>query len=166
MSGATLSSCRTWRYTLTRDLYTFDQVILNREVTFIGLNPSTADEAVDDPTIRRCISFAMKFGGSKMHMLNLFAYRATDPLVLWQAQRDGIDIIGEDNDWHLRKCLSHSDIVICAWGANASRHESRVRTVLDMIEEPFCLGMTADGSPRHPLYLKATQKLVPYANPY
>ena len=72
-STATLSLCRTYRYSLTREWGS------GLAVLFIGLNPSTADETLDDRTIRRCIAFARDWGYARLHMANLFAFRATEP---------------------------------------------------------------------------------------
>ena len=92
-SGAIFSPCRTWRYTLTRDW-----LLGNGErVAFIGLNPSTADETLDDPTIRRCINYAKAWGYSGMTMLNLFGYRATDP----EDMKAFREPIGPENDAHI-----------------------------------------------------------------
>lgn len=157
--SAILSPCRTWRYLLTRELYpSLGQVIINRTITFIGLNPSTADEYTNDPTIRRCMGFAKSFGGSKLLMVNLFAYRATDPKELLQVE----DPIGPDNIAYIKDALRESDIVICAWGANPRVYMPLTKYVYELINEPFCLGVTKGGHPRHPLYIRADQKLIPY----
>ena len=74
----TFSSCRTYRYVLWRELDAANP----RYALFIGLNPSTADEVADDPTIRRCKDFARRWGYGAVCVANLFAYRATKPAKL------------------------------------------------------------------------------------
>ena len=78
--SATFSPCRRWRYTLLRRWEPANLIV----VAFIGLNPSTADETLDDPTIRRCIGFAKAWGAGGMYMLNLFGWRSTDPAGCWR----------------------------------------------------------------------------------
>src|SRR5271157_168450 len=87
-SGATFSLCRTWRYKLWRRWSAAVPM-----VTFIGLNPSTADEINDDPTVRRCLGFARRWGFGGMSMLNVFAYRSTNP----RALRAATDPVGPRN---------------------------------------------------------------------
>ena len=128
--------------------------------TFIMLNPSTADAAQDDPTIRRCIGFARGWGLGAMQVVNLYALRATDPAALWRAQ----DPVGPYNDAILAACaLAHQDApLVAAWGANA-RHD-RVAAVLRLpgMDRLTTLGVTKAGHPRHPLYLPATAVLRPW----
>jgi hypothetical protein len=117
---------------------------------FIGLNPSTADETRDDPTIRRCIGFAKKWGYGALCMTNLFAWRATKPADM----RRQIDPVGVDNDRWLKECAMGAGIVIAAWGTNGS-HENRAGHVMHEITNLRCLRKNADGSPMHPLYVAA-----------
>lgn len=128
-------------------------------ITFVMLNPSTADAAIDDPTIRRCIGFAKKWGGGRLRVVNLYALRATDPKELWIAK----DAIGEENDAYLLQSLQESELVIAAWGIHA-KHE-RVKEVLDLVGQGKCkffvLGLTKSGSPRHPLYVRSDASLQP-----
>lgn len=91
---ATLSEDRKYRYTLTR---IWDET--KPKVMFIGLNPSTADETKDDPTIIRCINFAKSWGYGGLEMTNLFAFRATNPKVM----KNEKEPIGKDNDTWLKK---------------------------------------------------------------
>ncbi len=93
-NAATLSADRIYRYTLTREVDMFGN---GEAAMFLMLNPSTADETEDDPTIRRCIGFARRWGYSTLHVANLFAFRATSPADLKMAS----DPIGPDNDRHL-----------------------------------------------------------------
>ena len=79
---------------------------------FVGLNPSTADETNDDPTIRRCIAFAREWGYARLHMANLFAFRATEPRDMMNAS----DPIGPENDKHLLTLANDSILTVAAWG--------------------------------------------------
>lgn len=130
---------------------------------FIGLNPSTADETKDDPTIRRCIGFARVREASGLVMANLFAYRATDPYIMRQAD----DPIGPDNDSWLTFLALRATYVIAAWGVHGS-FQGRDQEVLKLLAgkriKVSCLGTTKAGLPRHPLYLRSDTELVPYAN--
>jgi hypothetical protein len=123
---------------------------------FVGLNPSTADVKQDDPTIRRCRGFAESWGMGGMRMLNLFAFRATDPKVMLAAK----DPIGPEN--HLGILLA--DVTgpwIACWGTHGS-HMERGAKVRRNLHDLQCLGKNRDGSPKHPLYLKADTKLELY----
>src|SRR5919204_4199606 len=101
------SECRTWRYSLTRGLDGSDGT-----VAFVGLNPSTADETTDDPTVRRCIGFAREWGFARVEVVNVYAFRARDPRELWRAD----DPVGPDNDRILAQVLDGAELVIAAWG--------------------------------------------------
>jgi hypothetical protein len=150
MSGAVFSPDRVYRYTLTR---TWDS---GPTVAFIGLNPSTADETVDDPTIRRCIGFAKRWGYGTLVMLNLFAFRATDPRVM----RAAGDPIGPENNAYIQAVAAEAGDVVAAWGVHGS-YLGRDRAVRDLLFwRPSALGLTKDGHPRHPLYVRADATLV------
>lgn len=148
---AYLSEDRVYRYSLTRDVAPLTGV---GSVAFVGLNPSTADETADDPTIRRCIRFARDWGYAQLLMLNVFAFRATDPNDLWHARRDGVDVVGPENLSTIAAVAGGSDLVVCAWGASAPAM-AEVDRVLALISEPHCIGVTQSGHPRHPLYVPA-----------
>ena len=124
----------------------------------VGLNPSTADETTDDPTIRRCIGFAKEWGCGGVRVLNLFAFCATRPEDLWKAR----DPVGEDNDRWLQRASREARLTVAAWGVHGHGHE-RAATVIGMLARPLCLGLTKDGAPRHPLYVKAGTVLRPVA---
>lgn len=115
---------------------------------FIGLNPSTADEVKNDPTVRRCIRFSMDWGYGALCMTNIFAYRATDPRVMKRADEP----VGPENDSTLVKIASGAGIIIGAWGNHGS-YMDRDRRVLDILPEIHHLGLTMRGKPKHPLYL-------------
>ena len=125
-------------------------------VAFIGLNPSTADETVDDPTIRRCIGFAKRWGYGGLVMLNLFAFRATDP----RDMRAADDPVGPDNDRHLIAATSESGLVVAAWGVHGA-YRNRDREVAGLLAwNLMALGLTRDGHPRHPLYVRGDAELI------
>lgn len=156
---AIFSDCRTWRYELTRDTGSGAGLC-----AFIGLNPSTADETQDDPTIRRCIRYTRDWGYARFKMLNVYAYRSTDPSGLLAVA----DPIGPDNDETIDRVCGMADLVVCVWGAFSSSilRPARVERVLDIViqsgQKPYCLGTTKNGLPRHPLYVKADQLPVPF----
>lgn len=118
-------------------------------VAFIGLNPSTADESVDDPTIRRCVGFAKAWGYGRLVMLNLFAYRATDPTEL---RRLDIEPVGALNDVFLRALPLHSELIVAAWGAQGT-YLGRDVVVRQRLPNLHYLRLTQGGQPSHPLYL-------------
>jgi len=121
------------------------------------LNPSVADGTRDDPTLTRCQRFARSWGCAAVRVLNVYAYRATDPRQLWQVP----DPVGPDNDQHLGTAAA-SDLVVAAWGTLAK--PSRVQHVLSLpgFQRLTALGVTQAGHPRHPLYLPATARPVPW----
>lgn len=160
-SSAVFSACEKYRYCLTRE---WDPA--TRKLVVIGLNPSTADATNDDPTVRRCMGFARKWGLGGLHMLNLFAYRATNPKTLLLAN----DPVGPDNKEAVdRICGTLADcgelpLVLCAWGVHGG-YMDQDETMMGWLEmlsvTPRCLGVTKAGFPRHPLYLpKYTQPVI------
>jgi hypothetical protein len=160
-SGAHFSNCRVWRWALWR-VWNPGPTVANpgRIVSFIGLNPSTADETVDDPTIRRCIGFARDWGFDGLFMLNLFGFRATDPAEMKAAA----DPVGKLNDDVLRYRTRQSALVVAAWGVHGD-FNGRAQHVIDLLmSQPLmCLGRTKDGHPKHPLYLPRDAKLVEFS---
>jgi hypothetical protein len=145
--SAVFSFCRRYRYLLVRRVGFGDRV-----VAFLMLNPSTADEANNDPTIRRCIDFATRDGFGVLRILNLFAWRSTDPRGLLEVA----DPVGADNDATILATAADAEIVICAWGVHGRLH-GRANAVLAILrphaDKLRCLGLTKSGAPRHPLYL-------------
>jgi len=131
-------------------------------VRFVMLNPSTADASVDDPTIRRCMSFARTWGYDAVTVLNLYALRATQPRELWKAA----DPVGPDNDAYLRIAAEGGvGLTVAAWGANARMDRVEVFRRLFQQTTVHCLGTTKDGSPRHPLYVPGAHPLHVYYRP-
>ena len=145
--GATISQCGLYRYSLWRRWAPGPMCV------FIGLNPSTADATLDDPTIRRCVGFAKSWGFGGLMMLNLFAYRATDPA----GMKAALDPIGPENDEALHFAHSNTTTVIAAWGAHGT-FKGRAQQVRAMLPRLHYLRLTKDGYPGHPLYLPAHLK--------
>lgn len=122
---------------------------------WIMLNPSTADASVDDPTIRRCIGFTKRLGWPGIHVINLFALRATNPATLSAHP----DPVGPDNDVYIYRAIMSASIVIAAWGVLGGLRERAgfVRLIANERGVPlFHFGLTKNGQPKHPLYLPNT----------
>ncbi len=141
-----------YRYVLTREIPTLDA---RGTVVFVMLNPSTADQHTDDATTRRVTDFAARWGFSRLDIVNLYAFRSTDPSALFTAARP----IGDENDDRISGAVEAASLVVLAWGATAHPGgTARVWRVLHLISAtrntPTCLGLTADGHPRHPLYVR------------
>lgn len=153
-TGAELSEDRVYRYTLHRIWNP-----LKRPAVFIGLNPSTADETEDDPTITRCINYAKAWGCGGLFMLNIFAYRATDPKTMKDTSRP----VGPRNDYWLLRVTEANGIIIAAWG-NHGKYLERDLAVRELLfhKDIYCLGTTKTNQPKHPLYLRANLKPVLY----
>jgi len=129
-----------------------------RTVLWIMLNPSTANAERDDPTIRRCIGFSRAWGFGAMHAVNLFALRATDPAELARAP----DPVGPETDRQIVESTAGADTIIAAWGAHTLAR-ARAVEVLPLLAGPLrCLGVTASGAPRHPLYPPASTRRRPF----
>lgn len=151
MDNAIISDCGKYRYSLTRDIP--QAVRWVRPVTFIMLNPSTADAIQDDPTIRRCIGFANSWLCTSLTVLNLFALRSTDPKQLYKAE----DPVGPRNNQAIIYLSGGSSgTVICAWGKHGNlngRGEEVLKLLKSMGITPMALKLNKDGTPAHPLYL-------------
>lgn len=157
-SYAEFSPCRVYRYTLTRVIRGNSK----RVITWIMLNPSTADETQDDPTIRRVLDFSRRWGFGVVHVVNLFALRATDPKVMLSH----VEPIGADNDAHILQLSLAAEMVVCAWGAHGShrgRGDAVKKDLLSAGVSLHCLKLTASAQPGHPLYLSSL--LTPKAFP-
>jgi hypothetical protein len=145
-SVAVYSACENYRYQLTR---TWDDT--QAKALFIMLNPSTATEFQNDPTVERCERRARALGFGAFRVTNIFAYRATDP----QKMRAQADPVGPENDAAILGAVSWADRVICAWG-NHGAHLGRGAFVAAMLRKTpvplWHLGLTQSGVPKHPLY--------------
>jgi hypothetical protein len=156
---AVISACGRYRYLLTRRVGPGP-----RTATFLMLNPSTADATNDDPTIRRCLGFARRWGCKRLVVLNLFAVRATDPADMKRAD----DPVGPENpEWFDRTLRALVDgPVVCAWGVHGA-HLGRDQAVLGWLDgydiKPLALGITREGHPKHPLYLSYGVPLISYS---
>ena len=143
---ALFSPCRTFRYRLGRRWS--DGPVL----AFIMLNPSCADEHIDNPSVRRCIGFAQRLGDGSPVVVNLYAFLATDSAEL---RRAGYPI-GSDNDQRITEAVHESSRVVAAWGVHAARL-GRPQEVLGLLSRlgatPYCLRVTSSGHPEHPLRL-------------
>lgn len=156
-STAELSRCRRYRYTLRR------RFAEGPAVLFVGRNPSTADETADDPTIRRCLGFAKRWGFGTLLMGNLYAWRATDP----RDRRKAEHPIAEPerpfwNDLHLALMAHDADQVVAAWGADVGPVVDHAAHVLKVVGPCLALGLTQQGHPRHPLFTPGSAELVDY----
>lgn len=150
---AVFSPCGTYRYRLTRS---WDESL--SQFVFVMLNPSTADHKADDPTIRRCIRFALREHYGGLVVVNLFGFRATDPKKL----RYQADPIGPDNTHHVCRAASEGRVV-AAWGRIHKDHRQRAAIVLEYLRlagPVWCLGVTKDRQPRHPLMLRSDAVLT------
>ncbi len=149
--GATFSADRRYRYRLWR------RWSADPSVAFVMLNPSTADERGDDPTIRRCVAFARRWGFGGVEIVNLFALRASDPRLLGRSN----DPVGPANDRHIARVAARATLVVIAWGVwgRLRGRSAKARARLSR-RAPRCLGLTRSGEPRHPLYLRADARLV------
>lgn len=164
-SGAVVSPCGRYRYRLWRRVVSHHaHHVKDRIALFIMLNPSTADAMLDDPTIRRCIGFAAREGCGWLHVVNLYAYRATDPRALVSAG----DPVGPENDASIAAAIAEAcasgGYVLAAWGVYP-RAAARVETVRAICrslggDALYCLGTSAAGHPRHPLYLRADARVA------
>ncbi|MBF9042769.1 DUF1643 domain-containing protein [Rhodobacterales bacterium HKCCE4037] len=146
-SVAVYSDCELYRYSLTR---VWDAG--GKRALFIMLNPSTATEVQNDPTVERCERRARALGFGAFRVLNIFAWRATDP----RDMRAAGDPVGPENDAAILGSLDWADAVICAWGTHGA-HLGRGPAVEALLRaagvEMLHLGLSKEGHPKHPLYI-------------
>lgn len=149
--GAHFSEDRLYRHQLWR---TWDYRV--KPLNVIGLNPSTADERVDDPTIRRCIGYAKHWGRGGLIMTNLFDYRATEPRDLKMYPYP----VSNDNSKWIMDAAEKSSMILCAWGKDGKylNQDERIIALLWPQFELRCLGLNKDQTPKHPLYQRADTK--------
>lgn len=150
-SLAVYSGCGAFRYGLARRWGAGDLLV------YVMLNPSTATELANDPTIERCERRARMLGYAGLAVVNLFAYRATRPRDLICAG----DSVGPLNDRAIRLAAARAGAVLCAWG-NHGTHQGRAAQVIKLLRETgrplLHLGLTGIGAPRHPLYVAYAEK--------
>lgn len=147
--SAVISDDDLYRYELTRHWSD-----VGRTMLWVMLNPSTADADQDDPTIRRCIGFAKSWGYGSLIVANLFAYRATNP----EALTGVADPIGPENDRRLL-ALARTCFVVAAWGASVPQYwRHRPTGIAQQLRDAGValhhIGLTKEGHPRHPLYVR------------
>jgi hypothetical protein len=151
-STAIYSDCEKYRYSLTR-VWEAD----GHKALFVMLNPSTATEVQNDPTVERCERRARALGFGAFQVTNIFAWRDTDP----RKMRAAVDPVGPENDAAILDGVRWADQVIAAWGTHGA-HLDRgpaVETLLRGTGQPlFHLGLTKAGHPKHPLYIAYTQQ--------
>lgn len=148
-TGAQFSPCDKYRFTLWR---VWDESL--PQVAFVGLNPSTADAKQDDPTIRRCRGFAASHGFGAFTMLNLWAFRATDPKNLPTSITNEEEINADT----IARVSSGVSRVVAVWGSHP-KAAIRRSAILPLVAEWWHLGLTKGGEPRHPLYLPNTSQM-------
>ena len=162
--SAELSGCGRYRWLLSR---AWDNAL--PIAVFVMLNPSTADAEQDDPTIRRCIGFARRGGCGEIVVINRYTWRATSPRDLLDAHRRGVDVAGEWRDsgyLYARLAVAmFGGPFIAAWGAHPLAAEPLPASWPDPPGGWKCLGVTKSGAPRHPLYVRADEPLVPWVSP-
>lgn len=146
--GAAFSDCGQYRYLLWRTLSGGTGTIL-----FIGLNPSTADASTNDPTIRRMIGFAQGWGHARLLVANVYAYRATRPVDLFEADAP----VGPDNSAWLLAAGSVADRIVCCWG-NQGHSKARDYPSFRQATDLQCLAINDTGAPAHPLYQPAARQ--------
>ena len=150
--SAIISACGNYRYELRRVWDNSKPLVL-----FICLNPSTADHEKEDNTSRVCMNYAQSWGYGGLIIANLFAYRSTDPSMLFKVD----DPIGPENDFHLKRLSNETAKVICAW-SEAGAYKNRDKEVLRFLKNPHCLTKLKSGQPGHPLYKKKTLTPIPF----
>ena len=148
---ASFSRCKLYRYQLTRR---WDEG--QGSCVFIGLNPSTANAEKDDPTIRRCMGFAHDWGFQSMTMVNLFAYRTPHPDLL----KKSTEPVGPVNRRALKRALDSANCIVAAWGVHGdfAQQAHRLRPLFSNYPL-YCLGLTKQGQPAHPLYQRRDSTL-------
>ncbi|PRX37616.1 hypothetical protein SAMN05216257_101641 [Meinhardsimonia xiamenensis] len=155
-SRAVYSDCKGYRYALTR---VWDEAA--PRLLYVMLNPSTATERANDPTIERCERRARALGQGAFGVVNLFAFRATRPADLFAAP----DPVGPENDAAIAEAAAWADAILCAWGAHGAR-QGRAEAVTALLRRAgkpmFHLGLTKGGQPRHPLYVGYAVPLQPW----
>lgn len=155
--GATYSNDERYRYRLWR---IFDPQNQTR-VVFVMLNPSTATEEVSDPTVTRCLNFARGWGYGRVDVVNIFAWRSTNPKALSMVD----DPVGPYNDDMIVRAVTDVQQVVCAWGLHGDlygRGRAVQRLLRKITSQMKCLGLTSRGFPKHPLYLASLTRPMPW----
>jgi hypothetical protein len=148
--GAVFSDDGIYRYALWRTWSAYKPPLM-----FIGLNPSTANQLSNDPTITRLITRANNEGYGGILAGNLYALVSSNPCELTNTT---FDPVGPETNDYLRQMIGMAKTVLCAWGSFSAISNNRIDDVTAMISDPYCLGVNRDGNPKHPLY-------IPYSSP-
>ncbi len=155
-STAVYSDCERYRYSLTR---IWDPA--GRKALFVMLNPSTATEVQNDPTVERCERRARALGFGAFQVTNIFAWRDTDPRMM----RAATDPVGPENDRAILDGAIWADQIVAAWGTHGS-HLNRGPAVEALLRaaghDLYHLGLSKAGHPKHPLYISYTQSPEPW----
>lgn len=168
-NAAEFSLCGRYRYLLRR---CFDGDVLaapKNPVLFVMLNPSTADALWDDPTIRKCRGFAAAWDCGSLEVVNLYAWRATDPKELAVARREGLLEVPENRE-AIYEAVGRASLVVAAWGAHSAARLDCARPPRNVLRARLdergltchAIRISKDGQPCHPLYMPYTERLKPY----
>lgn len=154
--SAIISPCTNHRFVLKRE-WQYNNVyqeIKPGRITFCMLNPLIADSEIDDHTVKKCVGFAHRMGYQRLSVVNLFTFRSTDPDALKKQPHEALNL--EESHVHLLKQAITTSLFICAWGPPGRLH-GRDKAVFDILAQLgvdlYCLALTKDGSPGHPLML-------------
>lgn len=159
---AHFSPCRTYRYSLTRELGG------TRPLLVCGLNPSIATATKNDPTVRKEIGFAKLWGCGRLVKVNAYAFVATDPKDMKRARKRGVDVVGPENDATIARlvdeAVAQDGIILVAWGQNIeTTRQAEISYVFG--DHAMCLGVNEGGSPEHPLYVPYARELQHWSCP-
>lgn len=168
---AILSECRKFRYALYRSLDGMawsdnrrPDGSLRKRVCFVMLNPSVADESINDPTIEKLIKYGVAWGYQVLQVVNVYAIIETDSKKLAARRALQEEIIGPDNQAFLRSFIQHSDLIVCGWGNEGAYRSDAIHDLLTEVGRPaFCFKKNLNGMPVHPLYQRDNAPLVSYA---
>jgi len=158
---AILSDCRKYRYRLYRDVGLFGDKV----IAYFGINPSTADESIDDATVRKWRGFTKRNEGKAFVVGNVFAYRATNVNELGRVPNPE----GPENHAHVMAIIHEADVLVPCWGSRSkipmelhSKIDDLLGVLLNSGKPVLCFGKTASGDPKHPLMLGYDTRLTPY----
>ena len=158
---AVISPCGKYRYRLERTI-----AMEGPAYAYFGINPSTADASINDATVRKWIGFTKVFGGSRLIVGNVFAYRATDVSDLVNDPQPAFSL---ENQRHLRQIAADADVLVPCWGNKSKapkelrHHFDNVLHLLRQTGKPIKhFGLTKNGDPKHPLMLGYDVPLQPW----
>ncbi len=152
--SAEISPCGKYRYTLWRSWAPIAHD--SKTLTWVMLNPSTADAEMDDNTIKRCVHYSRREGFQHLVVVNLYAFRSTNPDVLWTMGAE--DARGPENRDRVIDAITQTEATVVAWGNPGGPQAPPY--IANLGVGLMCLGTNKDGSPRHPLYLPKSTPMV------